>query len=166
MVVIAIAGIMTSLTVAGLRETMAATAKDRAARSVAQIMKRARSYAIVSHKRVAIRADATNHTLELFACDQRYGEKLCVGATPVFTAVPTTRLKFADTFQGVKGDIPTADADGNVVLFNADGFPAIGASQVWRFGHDATPGSRELTLTIGGDVRLGSSTTAVSTNEL
>jgi prepilin-type N-terminal cleavage/methylation domain-containing protein len=166
MIVIAIAGVLSAITVVGLRETMAATVKDRAARSVAQLMKRARSHAVVAHQRVAIRADTANHTLELFACDQRYGEKACVGASAVFAAVPTSRLNFADTFQGVMVDFPSADVAGNLILFNADGFPAISASQLWRFGHPANLGAREITLTITGDVRLGGSATTVVTSEI
>ncbi|MDP2339881.1 MAG: GspH/FimT family protein [Deltaproteobacteria bacterium] len=166
MIVTAIAGILTAMTVVGLRETMAATAKDRAARNVAQLMKRARSHAVVAHQRVALRANTTTHTLELFSCDQRYGAKTCVGATPVFTAVPTSRVNFNDTFQGVKADLPTADGDGNLILFNADGFPAITTNQTWRFGHSANAGSREIVVSISGDVRLGASATLVVTSEI
>lgn len=162
MAVVAIAGVLTSLAVTGLTNTLAATAETRSARTVAQLMKRARSTAVARHRRVALRANATTHRLEIVSCPQRFGEAACVTGAPY--VVEPGSVSFATDFHGVKVDVPAADVDGNVAVWNADGFPT--AAAVFRFDQPATPGTQEVLVSVGGDVRTQSSTTAVTTHEL
>lgn len=162
MAVVAIAGVLTSLAVTGLTATLAATAETRSARAVAQLMKRARSTAVARHQRVAIRANVAKHRLEIASCPQRFGDPTCVGGSAF--VVENGAVNFATDFRGVNVDVPTADADGNAAVWNADGFPAGAA--LFRFDQPSTAGTQEVVVSVGGDVRLQASSVGVGIHEL
>lgn len=151
MIVVAIAGIMTTLSVVLLRDTLLMRRELTAARSVAALVKRARIDAIGRHERVQVNADTAAHTITLMACRSKFGaDGLCVTAESL-AIVPMGTIKLNDgAFAGVR----LTSAPAPALVFGAAGFPEITTTYTFVVDQPERPGAFTVTVTAAGEVRV------------
>jgi Tfp pilus assembly protein FimT len=147
-VTLAIIGIVSSLTVATLREVVLANRERGGAQVLANALRRARAVAINTHSRVRIDTTATG--VALSSCASRYGATACAGSSS-FTALTLdgTNLGTNNEFVGLSVTPPSS-----TLIFSPAGFPETVATYTWTVDHPQLPGSRQIVVTGGGEVRV------------
>ena len=149
MLVVAIAGLMSILAVATLRQTAMSSRERGAARGVSALIKRARSMAMQQHKIVSV--VVITNGIKLQACPAQFGTNNCAGVTTP-TDVPGAQVVYGTEQES--GGVTLASSA--TLTFNVLGLPTAPGSAPFEYtvNHPETPGVATIRVTGGGDVRV------------
>lgn len=150
MVVIAISGLLSTLAVVTLRDTLVAKREMAAARSISALIKRARVDAIARHRRVRIDADISAHSVNISSCKSIYGGQGCATGESL-TSSTFAPLRLNDgALMGVKLTSVPATA----LVFDAAGFPEVPGTYTYGVDQVERPGSLTVVVTTAGEIRV------------
>jgi prepilin-type N-terminal cleavage/methylation domain-containing protein len=150
MLTIGIAGVLTTLAVTTLRDTLSLKREAGAARQVAGLLKRARTIALSTHSRVRVDADTATGIVTLSSCKSTFGSSTCANGAP-FTAVPSSTVQLNhDELIGVN----LTAAPGSALTLAATGFPEVTGTYTYVVDEAGRPGSFSIVVSTAGEVTV------------
>lgn len=150
MVVVAIGAVLSSIAVVTLRDTLNAKREVGAARSVAQLVKRARLIAVDTHSIVEVQATVATSTVTLLACKSAYGANACAGALTM-TPVPQGELVLN---QGDLRGVKLTTVPATSLTFSAAGFPTVPGTYTYVVDQNEKAGTQSVVVTASGEIRV------------